>query len=89
MPIDQSGQTAILSNRAVPEYMQRIDLFPGFQDLCFMAFFSGDYVCTIGLVIRVLLAAQLAFQLVYRRGLPKSGAARVRRRGWASRSSWS
>ena len=74
--IDQSGQTAILNNRTLPEYMRRIDLFPGFQDLCFMAFFSGDYVCTIGLVVSMLLAAQLAFQLVYRRGLPKSGAAR-------------
>ena len=51
-------------------------LFRQFQSKCFSAFFTSDYANTLGIVISLLLMAQLAFQLVYRRGLPENKVTR-------------
>ena len=49
------------NDKTLPKYVRTADLFNDFQNMCFAAFFNGNYVCTIGIVISILLAAQIVY----------------------------
>lgn len=59
--IGPEKQAAIRNDKGLPQYARRLDLFSNFQNTCFDAFFDGNYVYTIGIVIGILLAAQIVY----------------------------